>query len=166
MSPSRYNVLFLCTANSARSQFGEVILNNLAGERFVGYSAGSHPAEAVHPGALALLRSLRLPTDGLRPKSWDEFTAPGAPRLDFVFTVCDRAAREPCPVWPGQPVTAHWGVEDPVGADETPDRAFRRAFHVLRRRISLFVNLPLASLDRIRLQRELDAIGRDDGQEV
>lgn len=166
MSQTRYNVLFLCTANSARSQFGEVILNNLARQRFIGYSAGSHPAEAVHPEALALLRSLGLATDGLRPKSWSEFAVPGAPRMDFVFTVCDRAAREPCPVWPGQPVTAHWGVEDPVGTDEAPDRAFRRAFYALRSRISLLINLPLASLDRIRLQRELDAIGRDGGEGV
>ncbi|WP_440997689.1 arsenate reductase ArsC [Arhodomonas sp. SL1] len=157
-----YHVLFLCTGNSARSQFAEVILNTLGRGRFTAYSAGSHPEAAVHPQALTLLEAMSLPTAGLYPKSWEEFTGPQAPSMDFVFTVCDRAAREPCPVWPGQPMTAHWGIEDPVRSIEPPEKAFRRAFYGLRNRVSLFLNLPLTSLDRMRLQRELDAIGRDD----
>ena len=164
MTEARYNVLFLCTGNSARSIFGEAILNSLGRAHFRGYSAGSQPAGAVNPDALALLESLGLPTEGLRSKNWSEFAAPGAPQMDFVFTVCDRAAAEACPVWPGQPMTAHWGIEDPAAVAGDPEkraRAFRAAFFALRSRISLFINLPLASLDRMRLQRRLDAIGSD-----
>lgn len=164
MAEAPYNVLFLCTGNSARSIFGEAILNSLGGSRFRGYSAGSHPAGAVNPDALALLESLGLPADGLRSKDWSEYAAPGAPQMDFVFTVCDRAAAEVCPVWPGQPMTAHWGIEDPAAVQGDPERrakAFRSAFFALRSRISLFINLPIASLDRMRLQRKLDDIGRD-----
>lgn len=163
MSDRRYNVLFLCTGNSARSIFGETIINSLAARDFRGFSAGSRPQGRVHPIALDLLRSMKLPVEDLRSKPWDEFAAPEAPPMDFVFTVCDRAAAESCPVWPGQPMTAHWGIPDPAavaGDDKARMRAFREAFFALRSRISLFINLPIASLDRLRLKRQLDRIGQ------
>ncbi len=158
-----YNVLFLCTGNSARSLMAEAILNHKGKGRFTAYSAGSHPTGEPRPEALQQLASAGLPTSGLRSKSWDEFSAPRAPQLDFVFTVCDRAAREQCPYWPGQPMTAHWGVPDPAaiqGAPEEIARAFRDAFTVLDRRIGLFLSLPLATLEDIALQRQIDEIGR------
>lgn len=159
-----YNVLFLCTGNSARSILGEAILNHLieCSGRFRGFSAGSHPKGAVHPLTLELLNEFGVPTENLRSKSWDEFAAPGAPRMDFVFTVCDQAAGEPCPYWPGQPMTAHWGLPDPVavtGDDATRKRAFRETLMVLRRRLELFIALPLDKLDRMTLQRQLHGIG-------
>jgi len=157
-----YNVLFLCTGNSARSIMAEAILNQKGKPTFTAYSAGSHPTGIVRPEALSQLESAHLPTTGLRSKSWDEFAKPGAPRLDFVFTVCDNAAREVCPIWPGQPMTAHWGVPDPAVVAGTPDqiaRAFREAFVMLDRRISLFLCLPLASLDKLAIQKEIDRIG-------
>jgi arsenate reductase (thioredoxin) len=165
MSEQVFNVLFLCTGNSARSILAESILNlPLVGRgRFRAYSAGSHPAGTVNPYALELLWKNRVPTDDLRSKSWSEFTAPGAPHLNFVFTVCDNAAGEVCPVWPGQPMTAHWGVEDPAAVEGTDDdkrKAFFAAYSQLHRRISLFVNLPLNKLEGIALQRELDGIGK------
>jgi protein-tyrosine-phosphatase len=156
------NVLFLCTGNSARSILAESILNTVGKGRFRAFSAGSHPAGAVNPFAIELLQKNRLPTDNLRSKNWDEFAAPGAPALDFVFTVCDNAAGEICPVWPGQPMTAHWGVPDPAaveGSEEIRRKAFFTAFNQLQNRILLFVNLPLAKLDRIALKRSLDDIG-------
>lgn len=158
----RYNVLFLCTGNSARSIMAEAILNQKGRPNFVAYSAGSHPAGSVRPEALRQLELARLPTKGLRSKDWDEFARPGAPQMDFVFTVCDNAAREVCPVWPGQPMTAHWGVPDPATVQGTPaeiERAFRDAFMILDRRISLFLCLPLSSLDRLAIKKELDRIG-------
>ncbi len=158
-----YNVLFLCTGNSARSVLAECLLNHWGKGRFRAFSAGSFPKGKVHPMTLELLRKLRLPTDALRSKSWDEFAHPGAPRLDFVFTVCDHAAKEVCPVWPGQPMTAHWGVPDPAsvqGTAEEVQTAFRDTFLMLDRRISLFLCLPLASLDRLALKREIDRIGQ------
>jgi arsenate reductase len=161
--PGHYNVLFLCTGNSARSILAEAILNFKGKPNFTGYSAGSHPAGAVRPEALRQLDTARVPTDGLRSKAWDEFSAPGAPKLDFVFTVCDNAANEVCPIWPGQPLTAHWGVPDPAavhGSEAEIERAFRDAFFVLERRISLFLSLPLKSLDRLALKNELDNIGQ------
>ena len=157
-----HNVLFLCTGNSARSILAEAILNHKAKGEFAAYSAGSHPSGTVRPEALAQLAAAGLPTDGLRSKSWDEFAAPNAPRMDFVFTVCDNAANEPCPFWPGQPMTAHWGVADPAAVTGTPDeiaRAYRDAFTILDRRISLFLALPLATLQQLSLQRELNQIG-------
>ncbi len=157
-----YNVLILCTGNSARSILGEALINHWGQGRFLGYSAGSHPKGAVHPIALELLRHLKLPTDGLRSKSWDEFAAPGAPPIDFVFTVCDNAAGEVCPVWPGTPMTAHWGIDDPAaveGDDKTRWLAFRKAFHELENRIKVFTSLPIATLDRTRLQQRLNDIG-------
>jgi arsenate reductase len=158
-----YNVLFLCTGNSARSILAEQLLNHWGHGLFRAYSAGSHPKGAVHPIALALLEQMKLPTRGLRSKSWDDFAKPDAPRFDFVFTVCDNAAAEVCPVWPGQPMTAHWGVADPA-AVEGPETqvwlAFRQAFRELENRIKIFVSLPVRSLDRLRLQERLDAIGR------
>lgn len=156
------NVLFLCTGNSARSIISESILNAIGGGRFMAYSAGSHPAGQVDPFAIELLRKNRLPVDHLRSKSWDEFAAPGAPEMNFVFTVCDQAAGEVCPVWPGQPMTAHWGVPDPVaveGDDETRRRAFFQTWNYLHNRISLFANLPLAKLDKLTLQQRLREIG-------
>jgi len=159
----RYNALFLCTGNSARSIIGEAILNHVAGDSFVAYSAGSHPRGEVQPLALDLLRQMKLPTGRLRSKSWDEFAAAGAPTMDFIFTVCDDAAGEPCPVWPGHPITAHWGMPDPAavqGSNLERRRAFRHAYAALENRIRLFVSLPLASLDRLSLQGKLDAIGR------
>lgn len=160
--PGLYHVLFLCTGNSARSIMAEVIMNGKGRPRFIGYSAGSHPRGAVHPLALKQLQKAHLPTDGLRSKSWEEFSRPGASRLDFVFTVCDNAAAEVCPVWPGQPMTAHWGVPDPAAAtgnEQQKEKAFHDAFFMLDRRISLFLCLPLQSLDRLAIQREIDTIG-------
>lgn len=163
MSGRPYNVLFLCTGNSARSILAEALINQWGLGRFKGFSAGSHPKGAVHPTAVELLKRMKLPTGGLRSKSWDEFAAPHAPPLDFVFTVCDNAAGEVCPFWPGQPMTAHWGLADPaaVGGSES-DRwlAFRETFKALENRIRIFTSLPLASLDRIKLQEQLDAIGK------
>jgi protein-tyrosine-phosphatase len=160
-----FSVLFLCTGNSARSILAEAILNHLpiGRGRFRAYSAGSHPAGAVNPYALDLLREQRLPVEGLRSKSWDEFAGPGAPAMDFVFTVCDQAAAEPCPFWPGQPVTAHWGVPDPAavgGTDEEKRRAFRDALLTLRRRIELFTSLPFDKLSVLALRDRLNEIGR------
>lgn len=157
------NVLFLCTGNSARSIISEALMNAHGAGRMRAFSAGSHPNGTVNPFALELLRKHRLPVDDLRSKSWDEFAAPGAPTLDFVFTVCDNAAGEVCPLWPGQPLTAHWGVPDPAavqGDDETKRRAFFDAYSALQRRIELFVNLPLTKLDRLSLKKRLDDIGR------
>jgi len=159
-----FNVLFLCTGNSARSVLGEAILNRLGQGRFRGFSAGSQPKGAVHPYTLDLLRKFNHPTEGLRSKSWDEFAAPGAPPLDFVFTVCDSAAAETCPIWPGQPMTAHWGVPDPAtveGSEALKRAAFADAYGRLHNRISIFVSLPLGSLDRLALKRRLDAIGHE-----
>jgi arsenate reductase (thioredoxin) len=160
---AHYNVLFLCTGNSARSIMAEAILNRKGPPAFTGFSAGSHPAGLVRPEALAQILLARLPTDGLRSKNWDEFAQAGAPEMDFVFTVCDQAAREACPVWPGQPMTAHWGVPDPAAATGTADqieRAYRDAFSILDRRIALFLSLPLASLDKLAIQRRIEDIGR------
>lgn len=157
-----YNVLFLCTGNSARSVLAEVLLNHWGKGRFHGYSAGSFPKGAVHPMTLDLLRAHGLPTEGLRSKSWDEFAQPGAPVMDFVFTVCDQAAGEVCPVWPGNPVTAHWGVPDPAAVEGPEARrraAFRDAMNRLEARIKLFVALPFEKLDRLALKRETDEIG-------
>jgi arsenate reductase len=158
-----YNVLFLCTGNSARSIMAEAILNFKGRPNFTAYSAGSHPTGKVRPEALRQLENAHIPTEGLRSKAWDEFSLPGAPTLDFIITVCDNAANEVCPVWPGQPLTAHWGVPDPAAVRGTPsdiERAFREAFFILERRISLFFSLPLASLDRLAIKREIDNIGR------
>ena|SRR5437899_1348962 len=158
-----YNVLFLCTGNSARSIMAEAILNHKGRPNFHAFSAGSHPAGKVNPFALDQLEKVNLPIVGLRSKSWEEFAKPGAPKMDFVFTVCDNAAQEVCPVWPGQPMTAHWGVEDPAavtGSDDEKRKAFRNAFMLLERRISLLLSLPLASLDNLAIKRELDEIGK------
>jgi protein-tyrosine-phosphatase len=158
-----YNVLFLCTGNSARSILGEALLTHWGKDRFRAFSAGSHPRGEVHPMALDILRRYHLPTSTLRSKSWDEFAAPGAPPLHFVFTVCDRAAREVCPLWPGQPMTAHWGIEDPAAVDGSDDvrlRAFARAFRELDARIKIFTSLRLEKLDRLALQHQLDEIGK------
>ena len=160
---SHYNVLFLCTGNSARSIMAEAIMNFKGRPQFTAYSAGSHPSGTVRPEALGQLQVAHIPTSGLRSKSWEEFSKPDAPKLDFVFTVCDNAAKEVCPVWPGQPMTAHWGVPDPaavVGTQEEIHKAFRDAFFLLDRRISLFLCLPLASIDHLALKKELDSIGR------
>jgi arsenate reductase len=161
-----YNVLFLCTGNTARSIMAEAILNHEGMGRFRAYSGGSFPKGKVSARALALLQEVGLPTEGLRSKSWDEFAGPGAPHMDFIFTVCDDAANETCPVWPGQPVTAHWGVPDPgrAPADErSQDHAFRDAFRMLSNRIRLFLALPLDKLDRIKLSHHLREIGRHQG---
>lgn len=158
-----YNILFLCTGNSARSIMAEAILNQKGRPDFSAYSAGSHATGRINPFALKELELARLPTANLRSKNWDEFAQPGAPHLDFVFTVCDNAAKEVCPVWPGQPMTAHWGVPDPAivtGSAEQIERAFRDAFAVLDRRISLFLCLPLSSLDKLALKKEIDRIGK------
>jgi arsenate reductase len=158
-----YRVLFLCTGNSARSIMAEAILNSKGGPNFTAYSAGSHPAGHVHPGALKQLASANLPTEGLRSKSWEEFEGPRAPALDFVFTVCDNAAKEVCPVWSGHPMTAHWGIPDPAAVRSSPEateKAFRDAFFLLERRISLFLSLPLSKLDELALKKELKDIGR------
>jgi len=160
--PTVYNVLFLCTGNSARSILAEALLNHKGKPNFHAFSAGSHPTGRVNAYAIRQLESAGLPTTGLRSKSWEEFEKPGAPRMDFVFTVCDNAAREVCPVWPGQPVTAHWGVPDPAvvaGSSEQIARAFREAFVTLDRRIGLFLSLPLASLSALAIQKEVDRIG-------
>jgi arsenate reductase len=158
-----YNVLFLCTGNSARSILAEALLNHKGRGDFTAYSAGSHPSGTPRSEALAQLAAAGISTAGLRSKSWDEFAAPDAPHLDFVFTVCDNAANEACPYWPGQPMTAHWGISDPAAVKGTPDeiaRAFRDAFTILDRRIGLFLALPLATLDQLAIQRELKQIGR------
>jgi protein-tyrosine-phosphatase len=158
-----YNVLFLCTGNSARSILAEALMNSWGRGRFRGLSAGSHPKGAVHPIALELLQRMKLPTEGLRSKSWDEFAVPGAAPLDFVVTVCDNAAGEVCPYWPGQPMTAHWGLPDPAaveGSETDKWVAFRSTFQALDNRIKIFTSLPIASLDRIKLQERLDEIGK------
>ena len=158
-----YNVLFLCTGNSARSIMAEAITNRKGKGNFTAYSAGSHPTGRVRLEAIQQLESAGLPTASLRSKSWDEFSAPGAPKLDFVFTVCGNAAQEQCPYWPGQPMTAHWGIPDPAAVKGTPEeiaRAFRDAFTILDRRIGLFLLLPFASLEKIAIKREIDQIGR------
>jgi len=163
MEKERYNVLFLCTGNSARSIMAEAILNHKGKPHFTAYSAGSHPSGVVRPEALRRLEIAHIPAGGLRSKAWDEFARADAPALHFVFTVCDHAAKEVCPVWPGQPMTAHWGIPDPAavrGTEEEIERAFRDAFFMLDRRISLFLSLPVASLDRLALQKEIDQIGR------
>jgi arsenate reductase len=160
-----FNVLFLCTHNSARSIMAEALLNNLAigKSRFKAYSAGSFPATSPNPLALEQIRRAGMPTDPLRSKNWDEFAQPDAPKLDFVFTVCDNAAKEACPVWPGQPMTAHWGMPDPSqieGDEETKHKAFAQTFRALANRIQLFASLPMDKLDRLTLQKKLDAIGK------
>ena len=163
MTDRPYNVLILCTGNSARSILAEALINHWGHGRFKGFSAGSHPKGQVHPIALQLLERMNFPTTGLRSKSWDEFAAPGAAPLDFVFTVCDNAAGEACPYWPGQPMTAHWGVPDPAaveGTDMEKWAAFRDTFSRLENRIKIFTSLPIASLDRIKLKEHLDAIGK------
>ncbi len=162
MTDALFNVLFLCTQNSARSVIAECVLNKLGGGRFRAYSAGSRPRGEIHPFAREMLAELGYDVSGLRSKSWDEFAAPDAPKLDFVFTVCDNAAAEPCPVWPGQPVTAHWGVPDPAaasGSDAERRLAFADAHRMLYQRISIFTNLPIESLDRLSLQQRVDDIG-------
>lgn len=163
MTEKHYNVLFLCTGNSARSIMAEGIMNAKGRPRFTAYSAGSHPSGTVRPEALRELEAADISTDGLRSKSWEEFASPDAPRIDFVFTVCDNAAKESCPVWPGHPTTAHWGIPDPAaakGSDEEIQRAFRDTFLMLDRRIGLFLCLPLASIDGFALKAKLDDIGR------
>lgn len=157
-----YNALFLCTENSARSIMAEAILNQKGRGRFTAYSAGSHPSGEVRTEAIRQLQSVHFPVTGLRSKSWDEFAAPEAPQLDFVFTVCDNAANEVCPIWPGQPLTAHWGIPNPAalkGTDQERAKAFREAFFLLDRRISLFLALPMATLDKLALKNEIDRIG-------
>jgi arsenate reductase len=159
---AHYNVLFLCTGNSARSILAEAILNGKGKPRVTAYSAGSHPSGVVRPEALKLIEMASWPTDGLCSKSWEEFARPGAPKMDFVFTVCDNAAQEMCPIWPGQPMTAHWGVADPAmvkGTPEQVERAFRDAYLLLERRISLFLSLPFSSLDKLAIQTEINRIG-------
>jgi protein-tyrosine-phosphatase len=163
MTAKLYQVLFLCTGNSARSIIAESILNRHGRGRFEAHSAGSHPTGQVHPMALELLERYNYPIARLRSKSWDEFAGPDAPPLHFVFTVCDRAAGEACPIWPGQPMTAHWGVDDPaafVGPEDRKLRLFRNVYFQLERRIQIFTNLPIASLDRLSLKKRLDEIGR------
>ncbi len=158
-----YNILFLCTGNSARSIMAEAILNHKGKGKFAAYSAGSHPAGQPRPEALTQIESAGLSTAGLRSKSWDEFSGSQAPKLDFVFTVCDNAAKEQCPYWPGQPMTAHWGVADPAAVTGTPEqiaRAFHDAFTILDRRIGLFLSLPLTTLEDMAIKREIDQIGR------
>jgi len=158
-----FNVLFLCTGNSARSIIGEVLMNAMGAPRFRAFSAGSHPTGRVNPFAIELLQKNDLPTEGLRSKSWDEFAQPGAPDLDFIFTVCDSAAGEACPLWPGRPVSAHWGVEDPAaveGDDDAKRKAFFQAFNRLQQRIQLFLSVPIARLDRAALTQRLKEIGR------
>jgi arsenate reductase len=163
MTATAYNVLFLCTGNSARSILAEAYLNAAGRGRFTAYSAGSHPAGRVNPFALELMQKNRIDTAGLRSKSWDEFARPGAPVFDFVFTVCDNAAGEVCPIWPGHPMSAHWGVQDPAaeqGADELKRKAFLHAFSELSTRINLFMSLPIGNLDRLVLKKKLEDIGR------
>ena len=164
MNAPAYNVLFVCTGNSARSILGEAIMNRPGAGRFKAFSAGSHPTGTVNPNAVALLKSLNHPTEGLRSKNWDEFAEEGAPKLDFVFTVCDQAAGEMCPIWPGQPMSAHWGLPDPAavtGTQAETAAAFAETYRMLNNRIEVFINLPLASLDALSLQARLDAIGQD-----
>lgn len=166
MSDRVYNVLFLCTGNSARSILGEAILNHVGQGRFKAYSAGSAPKGAVHPMTLETLTTVGIPTDSLRSKAWDEFAVPGAPQMDFIFTVCDSAAGESCPIWPGQPMTAHWGIEDPAavqGPEFKQRAAFEDALRFLRNRIGAFINLPIASIDRMVLNSKLEGIGEMDG---
>jgi arsenate reductase len=163
VSDKVYNVLFLCTGNSARSILAEALINHWGKGKFRGFSAGSHPRGEVHPISLALLKNLQLPTDGLTSKSWDEFAVAGAEHLDFVVTVCGNTPGEACPYWPGQPMTAHWGVEDPVavgGTDAQKSLAFRQAFRGLENRIRIFTSLPIAAIDKMRLQEKVDAIGK------
>lgn len=163
MTDKTYNVLFICTGNSARSILAEGILNELGRGRFKAYSAGSHPKGAVHPLSLKTLANHRVPTANFRSKSWEEFAQPGAPEMDFVFTVCDQAAGEVCPVWPGQPLSAHWGLPDPAaveGSDEVKERAFRDAFVTMKRRIELMLALPVAKLDRLAIQKQIQDIGK------
>jgi arsenate reductase len=158
----RYNVLFLCTGNSARSIMAEAIMNCKGQPTFTAYSAGSHPSGAVRPEAIAELENAHLPTNGLRSKSRDEFAKPDAPKLDFIFTVCDNAAKEVCPIWPGHPMTAHWGIPDPAavrGTDEEIQRAYREAFVTLERRVSLFLSLPLTTIDKLTIKKQIDKIG-------
>lgn len=164
MMADTYNVLFLCTGNSARSVMAESILNRVGKPRFRAYSAGSHPKGSVNPGAMSLLQKLNYPIADLRSKNWSEFAADGAPELDFVFTLCDDAAGEVCPIWPGQPMTAHWGFEDPAAATGTEAeiaQKFAEIYGQIERRLAIFVNLPISSLDRLTLQKRLDDIGRD-----
>ena len=166
MSERIYNVLFLCTGNTARSILAESILRKEGRGRFLAFSAGSQPKGRVNPLALKVLASMDYPTDDLRSKSWEEFASPDAPKMDFVFTVCDNAAQESCPVWPGQPMSAHWGIEDPaevIGTDLEKEAAFVTAFRLLRNRIAVFTSLPLASIDRLSLGARLRDIGRGDG---
>jgi arsenate reductase (thioredoxin) len=163
MSDQIYNVLFLCTGNSARSIIAEKLLEHWGKGKFKTYSAGSHPNGMVNPFAIKTLESLKLPTDGLRSKSWDEFASPDAPHLDFVFTVCDNAAGEICPVWPGQPMTAHWGVEDPAsveGSDEVKLAAFKKITNQLQNRIKLLISIPIANLDNIKIKKKIEEIGK------
>jgi arsenate reductase len=163
MSERIYNVLFLCTGNSARSILAESLVNHWGAGKFRGFSAGSYPKGTVHPIAVELLQQLKLPADGLRSKSWDEFAVAGAPRMDFIFTVCDNAAGEVCPIWPGQPMTAHWGVPDPAAVEGTESEkwlAFRTALGSLESRVKAFVSLPIASIDHMRLKQRLDEIGQ------
>ena len=163
MADEPLNVLFLCTGNSARSIMAETILNVIGKDKFKAFSAGSHASGSVNPFALELLEKNKLPTKGLRSKNWDEFARPGAPFLHFVFTVCDQAAAEPCPIWSGQPMTAHWGVHDPAavqGSDEDKRKAFLKAYTELHRRVSLFINLPFDTLSKLALKEKLDEIGR------
>ena len=164
MNKRLFNVLFLCTGNSARSVLSEAYLNSIGGERLRGYSAGSHPTGRINPFALELLESNRIDTAGLRSKAWDEFAKPGAPQMDLVITVCDQAAGEMCPVWPGMPITAHWGVEDPAaveGSDENKRAAFMKAFSTLQKRIALLTNLPIDSLDRLAAEQHIRRIGKE-----
>jgi arsenate reductase len=164
-----YNVLFLCTGNSARSILGEAILNHFGAGRFRAFSAGSHPKGAVHPLTLQLLKQAGIPNDGLRSKSWDEFAGPDAPKMDFLFTVCDNAAGETCPIWPGHPMTAHWGIEDPsaaIGPEFRQRQAYEDALRFMRNRIVAFINLPLESIDKLALGRQLRGIGAMEGSTV
>jgi protein-tyrosine-phosphatase len=164
MERKAFNVLFLCTGNTSRSVMAEVMLNTMGQGRFRAYSAGSHPKGVVNRYTIELLEKNRLPTEGLRSKGWEELTRPGSPALDFVFTVCDDAAGEVCPVWPGQPMTAHWGIPDPAavgGSDAEKRKAFFKAYNQLQHRLSIFVNLPMDKLDRLTLQRRLDEIGKE-----
>ena len=166
MSDRPFNVLFLCTGNSARSIFGEALINHLGKGNFRGFSAGSTPKGTVNPLTLDTLKKAGIPTEGLRSKAWDEFAVPGAPQMDFVFTVCDNAAGEACPVWPGQPMTAHWGIEDPAevqGTEFQQRAAFEEAMRFLRNRIAAFINLPLESIDRMALGSKLRGIGAMEG---
>lgn len=162
MADKTYNVLFICTGNSARSILAEGLLNAMGKGRFQAFSAGSHPKGIVHPLALQELQSLRIPTDGFRSKAWDEFAAPGAPEMDFVFTVCDQAAGEVCPVWPGQPMTAHWGMPDPAaveGSDDAKRQAFKSAAVTMKRRLELMMALPIDKLDALAVHKEVKDIG-------